>query len=96
MIRSAAAFWKSYLATLPPDHPPQKRATASLPVEFTAGGDPLPTVGDVDIVTLADGEPVCIIETTEVRLVVFGEVDAAFAADEGEGDGRFRLLYQRP
>lgn len=112
--RSAAAFWKTYLATLPPDHPHrrarvsafafgdsaalaqelavlvragQKRATASLPVEFTAAGDPLPTVGDVDIVTLADGEPVCIIETTEVRLVAFGEVDAAFAADEGEGDG---------
>ena len=26
-------------------------------------------------------------ETSEVRLIAFGEVDAAFAADEGEGDG---------
>ena len=71
----------------------QKRATASLPVEFTAGGDPLPAVGDVEIVTLADGEPVCIIETTEVRLIAFGEVDAAFAAGEGEGNGS---LYPGP
>src|SRR5437870_3025454 len=41
---------------------------------------------DVTIVTLGDGTPVAIIETTEVRLVPFGAVDAAFAAAEGEGD----------
>ena len=31
-------------------------------------------------------EPVCIIETTEVRVVPFCEVDARFAYDYGEGD----------
>lgn len=65
----------------------RKRATAGLPVEFTALGLPLPRAGDVSIVTLADGAPVAIIELTEVRSVVFREVDVAFAADEGEGDG---------
>lgn len=65
----------------------RKRATASLPVEFTSLGLPLPRAGDVSIVTLADGVPVAIIELLEVRHVPFQSVDAAFAADEGEGDG---------
>jgi uncharacterized protein YhfF len=65
----------------------RKRATASLPLEFTAAGSSLPEVGDVSIVTLADGRPVAIIELVEVRAVPFHDVDAAFAADEGEGDG---------
>ena len=65
----------------------RKTATASLPVEFTSGGLPLPAAGDVSIVTRADGIPVAIIELVEVRYVPFQAVDAAFAADEGEGDG---------
>jgi uncharacterized protein YhfF len=65
----------------------RKRATASLPVEFTSEGLPLPAVGDVSIVLLGDGTPVAIIEVLEVRHVPFQAVDAAFAADEGEGDG---------
>ena len=64
----------------------QKRATASLPIQFEAEGARLPEPGDVSIVTLGDGTPVAIIETTDVRLVPFGAVDAAFAAEEGEGD----------
>jgi len=65
----------------------RKRATTSLPVEFTSLGLPLPTAGDVGIVTRADGIPVAIIELIEVRYVPFQAVDAAFADDEGEGDG---------
>lgn len=65
----------------------RKRGTASLPVEFTSSGVPLPSVGDVSVVTAGDGRPVAIIELTEVRHVPFGEVDEAFAAAEGEGDG---------
>ncbi|OLC59342.1 MAG: hypothetical protein AUH76_14790 [Candidatus Rokubacteria bacterium 13_1_40CM_4_67_11] len=113
MTGAAAAFWRSYVTTLPADHPHrtarvdafafgdspalaeqlaalvvagQKRATASLPIQFEADGAPLPKAGDVSIVTLGDGTPVAIIETTDVRLVEFGAVDAAFAAAEGEGD----------
>ena len=65
----------------------RKRATASLPVEFNAVGLPLPAVVDVSIVMLADGTPVAIIELVEVLHVPFQAVDAAFAGDEGEGDG---------
>jgi len=65
----------------------RKRATASLPVEFTSAGDPLPAVGDVGIVLSGDGVPIAIIELVEVRHRPFRDVDAAFAAEEGEGDG---------
>jgi uncharacterized protein YhfF len=43
-------------------------------------------VGDLSIVTTSTGAPRCVIETTEVRILPFGEVDAAFALDYGEGD----------
>lgn len=65
----------------------RKRATAGLPIEFTAAGDPLPEAGDVSIVTQADGTPAAIIEILEVKLVPFRDVDSAFAAEEGEDDG---------
>jgi uncharacterized protein YhfF len=65
----------------------RKRATASLPVEFTSLGLPLPKAGDLSIVTSANGAPLVIIELVEVRHLPFQSVDAAFAAEEGEGDG---------
>lgn len=65
----------------------RKRATTSLPAEFTSLGQALPEAGDLAIVTRADGTPVALIELTEVRHLPFRAVDAAFAADEGEGDG---------
>ena len=70
-----------------------KRATASLPIQFEAEGTALPAAGEVSIVTRADGTPLAIIETTEIQLVPFGDVDAEFAAAEGEGDGS--LAYWR-
>ena len=63
-----------------------KRATASLPIQFESEGQPLPVAGDVSIVTRSDGTPVAIIETTDVRIVPFGTVDAEFAYAEGEDD----------
>ena len=71
----------------------RKRATASLPAEFTAEGQPLPVAGDVSIVMRGDGSPLAVIEFVEVRQIPFQFVDAAFAADEGEGDGS--LAYWR-
>jgi uncharacterized protein YhfF len=71
----------------------RKRATASLPAQFESEGAAIPAVGDVSIVTRGDGTPVGVIETTDVRLVPFGDVDAEFAATEGEGDGS--LAYWR-
>ncbi len=63
-----------------------KTATASSVWEFEHDGENPPQVGDVSIILNGDGVPVCIIETTEVRTLPFNEVDAQFAADEGEGD----------
>jgi uncharacterized protein YhfF len=65
----------------------KKRATASLAIEYTACGESLPKVGDISIILRGDGVPVAIIERTEVKIVPFQDVDADFAATEGEGDG---------
>jgi len=44
------------------------------------------TPGERWIVLDGRGEPACVIETTEVAYRRFGEVDAGFAYEEGEGD----------
>jgi len=44
------------------------------------------SLGEQWVVLDSRGEPRCVIETTEVTYRKFGEVDAAFAHDEGEGD----------
>ena len=40
------------------------------------------------------GQPRCVIETTEVTYRRFGEVDAAFAFEEGEGDRSLQYWRQ--
>ncbi len=47
----------------------------------------------ISIVLDGQGQPLCIIETTEVTQCRFDEVDADFARAEGEGD--FSLEYWR-
>ena len=42
--------------------------------------------GECWIVLDGRGEPACVIETTEVAYRRFGDVDAVFAYEEGEGD----------
>ena len=64
----------------------RKQATATLAIQFAAEGAALPAVGDISIVTRADGTPVAAIETTDVRVMPFNAVDAAFAHAEGEDD----------
>jgi uncharacterized protein YhfF len=54
--------------------------------EWEAEGSPIPEVGMKSIVLDGDGEPLCIIETTEVQIRPYNEVDAQFAFEEGEGD----------
>jgi uncharacterized protein YhfF len=63
-----------------------KTATASLAQEYDSDTEPLPAVGDLSIILDGNGAPLCIIETTEIRIVPFGQVDPQFAYDEGEGD----------
>ena len=63
-----------------------KTATASLVWSYEAVNEPIPKVGDLSIITDFEGKPLSIIETTEVRVCPFNQVDAQFAYDEGEGD----------
>jgi uncharacterized protein YhfF len=62
----------------------RKTATASLAVEYS-GLEPLPRVGERAAVVDSGGRRVAVIETTDVRIVAFAEVDLQFALDEGEG-----------
>lgn len=62
-----------------------KTATTSALGAYEAG-EPLPQVGELSIVLSGNGQALCVIETTEVRVLPFMEVDAVFAYDEGEGD----------
>lgn len=64
----------------------EKVATSCLLWEQEADGVRLPKPGDLSVVTSWEGEPVCVIETTDVRVRAFDEVDEDFAAAEGEGD----------
>ena len=63
-----------------------KTATCSALWEWEAEGNPIPEVGLKTIVLDGRGEPVCIIETTEVTIRPFNDVDEQFAYEEGEGD----------
>ena len=63
-----------------------KTATCGLLWEYEHEGEPLPEVGELGIVLDGDGEPLCLIETTEVHVLPFDQVDAEHAHAEGEGD----------
>lgn len=63
-----------------------KRATCSALWEWEAEDEPLPEPGAKCVVLDGRGEPLCIIETTEVEVRPYNEVDARFAYEEGEGD----------
>jgi uncharacterized protein YhfF len=63
-----------------------KRATASLLAEWKTAGDAVSEPGSHWAVLRTDGSRACVVEITEVRVAPFGDVDAAFHLDEGEGD----------
>lgn len=64
-----------------------KRATTGLVAEMAAEGTPLPRLDGLSLVTDFDGTPLMILRSTRVDIQPFNEVDADFAAAEGEGDG---------
>lgn len=65
----------------------RKRGTASALVGYEMSGDPVPRVGDFAVLTDFDGLARAVIRNEEVTIRRFGDVDEAFAAREGEGDG---------
>jgi uncharacterized protein YhfF len=46
----------------------------------------VPAVGDISVILDGQRSPICIIQTTQVEIKPFDEIDAQFAYEEGEGD----------
>jgi uncharacterized protein YhfF len=63
-----------------------KTATSGSLWEYELENEPLPQVGDLSVIIDGMGKAICIIETTEVTITPYNEVDASIAYDEGEGD----------
>jgi len=72
----------------------RKTATCSLYWTIASGQEPMPRVGERSIITDWDGNPLCIIETTDVEIKAFNEVDEQFAYEEGESD-RTLISWQK-
>jgi uncharacterized protein YhfF len=62
-----------------------KSATAGLLEEYEAEGEQPDVVGSRCILLGYEEEPVAVVEVTESKVVPAGEIDEAFAHDEGEG-----------
>ena len=63
-----------------------KTATCSALWEWEAEGNPIPEAGYLTIALDGRGEPLCIVETLEISIHQYNEVQADFARAEGEGD----------
>ena len=63
-----------------------KTATCSALWEWEAEGNPIPKTGYLTIALDGRGDPLCIVETIEISIHKYNEVDADFAHEEGEGD----------
>jgi len=75
-----------------------KDGTASSMWDYEATGEPLPEVGELSVVLDGRGEPRAVIETTDLRVVPFDQVDAEHARAEGEGDRtleHWRAVHER-
>ncbi len=64
----------------------KKIATASLVEVNELQPETAPIADGYSVVTDFEDNPLCIIQTSEIRHLPFNEVDAQFAFDEGEGD----------
>ena len=63
-----------------------KTATASSYPVYKAENEPVPSVGDYSIILDSQNQAVCIIQTTQIDIVPFYQVDEEQAYLEGEGD----------
>jgi uncharacterized protein YhfF len=62
------------------------KKTATSSALFHYEDDPVPEPGDCSVLLDGSGRPRCVIECVSSDVVPFDEVDAEFAAAEGEGD----------
>lgn len=54
----------------------QKTASCSMELWYSEHGEPMPEVGHLQVVTNWDGEPVCVIQMTDVSTCRYDEVTA--------------------
>ena len=64
----------------------KKTATTSAIWEYEDTNEPMPQLSEISIILDGEENPICIIETVELRTLLFNEVAAQFAYDEGEDD----------
>ena len=64
----------------------RKRGGASLLWAYESDSEPIPSVGDTEIVVNHRNAPSLVTRITEVQILPFNQVSAQFAAREGEGD----------
>lgn len=64
----------------------RKTASCSAASAYADDSPERPVVGRRDVVLDGRGRPAALIETVEVTIRRFADVDATFARDEGEGD----------
>ncbi len=70
-----------------------KTATSSLYYWYENERERLPQIGDYSVILDSKNRAVCIIQTTKVSIMPFGEVSETHARKEGEGD--LSLAYWR-
>ncbi len=63
-----------------------KTATSSLLLEYQTENRAPPQAGSLSIVENGNNEPICVVETVEIVIKPFSEVDAPYAYDYGEWD----------
>lgn len=63
-----------------------KTATASAYPCYIAENEPLPAVGEINIILSKSGEAVCVTKTTKVYVTPFKKVSVEHAFKEGEDD----------
>lgn len=64
----------------------RKSATCSAVWEYEAKNEPFPQVDTLWLVLDGRNKPMCVVETIEVTICPYNEVDADFARAEGEDD----------
>ena len=64
----------------------KKRATSSSLLSFKLSGEEVPKAGDLSVITNWEGVPRCVVVTTEVRVMRYGDITFDIAKLEGEDD----------
>ena len=64
----------------------KKRATSSSLLSYRMEGEEIPKAGDLSVITDWDGVPRCVVMTTAVRVMRYGDITFDIAKLEGEDD----------